>query len=109
MNAPTIPASLQLVAWTAVERNTLRGFASVKLRNGLTINDVSVHTTNGKSWASLPSKPMLDRNGMAVRDAANGKIRYLPVLAWPNKPTADRFSIAVVAAVEAAHPDAVRQ
>lgn len=108
MNAPTIPASLELVAWRALERSTLRGFATIRLRNGLTINDVTLHHSGGKAWAALPANPMLDRDGVALRDAATGKIRYSPILSWPDKSAADRFSQAEVAAVEALHLGAVR-
>jgi hypothetical protein len=99
---------LALVGWKPMARNSLRGFADVKLPNGLTIHDVTVHTVNGKSWASLPSKPILGADGVAKRDDATGKVKYVPVIEWPDRQTSDRFSAAVVDAVEAQHPGAVR-
>lgn len=106
--SPAAPASLTLVSWRPLRQNTLRGFASVRLRNGLAIHDVVVHTSHARSWASLPSKPMLDRSGTALRDSETGKLRYAPILEWPDRATANRFSDAVVALVEQEHPDAVR-
>ena len=99
---------LLLVDWKPMPRNSLRGFAEVKLPNGLTIHDVTVYTANGKSWASLPSKPIVAADGTVKRDETTGRIKYLPILAWPDRQTADRFSAAVIDAVEAQHPGAVR-
>ena len=105
MNAPTTSA-LTLVEWRPLVKNTLRGFATVRLRNGLTVHDVVVHTTHNRAWAALPSKPMLDRSGTPMRDSATNKIRYVPILEWPDKETANRFSAAVVNAIEAQYPGA---
>jgi hypothetical protein len=81
----------------------LRGFATVKLRNGHLVHDVVAHSSNGGAWAALPSKPMIDRDGRVMRDAGSGKIKYAPVLEWPDQATSERFSAAVVALVEAQH------
>ena len=99
---------ITLVEWKLLARNTLRGFATVTLPSGLTIRDVSVHASNGKHWASLPSKPIIGTDGVAKRDETTGKIRYTPLLEWPDRATADRFSAAVIDAIEAQHPGAVR-
>lgn len=96
-----------LIAWKAMERNSLRGFATIRLGKSLTIKDVTVHENNGKRWASFPSKPMLDSNGNTKRDDV-GKVQYVPILEWADRDAKDRFSEAVVAAIEAEHPDALR-
>jgi len=100
-------SGIELVEWKPMQRNTLRGFAVVRLRSGLTINDVVLHAKDGKAWASLPSKPMLDREGQVVRDAATGKVKYAPMLEWASREVSDRFSLAVVEAIEARHPGSV--
>lgn len=104
----TTKASLDLVEWKSLTKGSLRGFAAVRLRNGLTIHDIPVLTSNGKVWASLPSKPMIGKDGQPIIDAKTGKPKYQPILAWPDRATSDRFSEAVVAAIEAEHPGAVR-
>jgi len=101
-------ASLEIVEWKPMSRNSLRGFATVRLRNGLVIKDVTVHASHGKRWASLPSKPLVDKDGNAQR-GQDGKIRYVPMLEWPSRDVSDRFSEAVVAAIEAAHPGATAE
>lgn len=98
---------LILLSWKPPPKNTLRGFASIRLRNGLVINDVSVHRANGKAWAALPSKPMIGSDGTPIRDRETGKVRYAPILAWSDRTTSDRFSEAVVAAVGAMDPEAL--
>ena len=95
-----------ILDWKPVVRNTLCGFATVRIqRIGLVVADVAVHQKNQSRWASLPSKP-IHRNGAILRDEATGKIRYQPILQWADRKTADRFSIAVVEELLARHPDA---
>src|SRR4051794_24645726 len=101
MAAPS-RARMVLTEWRPFTKNTLRGFATVELPKGLTISDISVHLRHGKSWASLPSRPQPKSDGTARRDDA-GKIAYAPVLKWRDRGLADRFSDAVVQAVEAEH------
>jgi hypothetical protein len=54
-------------------RNTLRGFCTIELPSGMVITDVTVHVSNGKPWASPPSKPMIDRSGTVMKDGS-GKV-----------------------------------
>jgi hypothetical protein len=102
---PTRPA-LVIEAFAEKRSNSLRGFCKVALASGLIIHDVSIHTSNGKAWASPPSKPMLDRDGHAMRDG-DGKVRYTPILGFATKEHRDRFSEMVVTAVRQAHPEAL--
>lgn len=94
---------IALLAWKPIKKNTLRGFANVRLGAALSIKDVAVHTKNGKRWASLPSKPMLGADGNAKR-SDDGKVQYVPILEWLDREVADRFSAGVIAAVEREHP-----
>lgn len=95
-------------SFKAYPKNTLRGFASIMLVDvGLTILDVSLHEKNGSRWAALPSKPMIDRNGVALKDEATGKIKYIPMLELADREHRDAFSKAVVAAVLQFDPHAL--
>jgi hypothetical protein len=93
-------ARLRLADWRPLTRNSLRGFATIELPNGLTISDVSVHVSNGRAWASLPAKPQLNPDG-TTRRSDDGKIIYTAFLKWGNRTLQDGFSAAVVQAVEA--------
>jgi hypothetical protein len=94
---------MRLIAWKPLVKNSLRGFATVLLPIGLKISDVPVLISNGKTWASLPAKPQIDKDGQHKRDV-NGKPAYSPVLEWKDRDLSDRFSQAVVALVRAEHP-----
>jgi len=96
---------LALIEWKPMPRNSLRGFASVRLGASLIIKDVTVHASNGKRWAGLPGKPLIQADGAAKR-GPNGKPTYVPVMEWTSKDAADRFSEAVIAAVEREYPHA---
>jgi hypothetical protein len=76
-------------------RNGARGFATIALSNELIVRNVSVHSKGGTHCASLPARPMLDRDRIVVRDEA-GKIKYSAVLRRRGRDLTDRFSAAVV-------------
>jgi hypothetical protein len=85
---------------------TLRGFVDIRLRElRMIIRDVTVHQRDGKTWAGLPGKPMIDRNGNALR-GDDGRIKYTPVLELDDKATRSAFSARVCAALEAHSPHA---
>ena len=99
-------SGVTILDWRSVRRNTLYGFASVKIeRINLRIDDVAIHQKGDSRWASLPSRPLLDRGGAVLRDEA-GEIKYASILQWADRKTADRFSDALVAELLARHPDA---
>jgi hypothetical protein len=108
MNTTPTRPGLALAGWKPRLQNSLRGFADVKFPNGLTVHEVVVHTSNGRSWVNLPAKPMLGRDGQAMRDPTTAKLKYSPILEWADRATADRFSAAVVDLIEAEYPGAVR-
>jgi hypothetical protein len=94
-----------LIEFKAIVRNTLRGFCILDIPPGLILRDVSVHEKNGRRWASLPSKPVLDSEGRHVV-THSGQKRYAALLGWRNRELADRFSARVVELVLEAHPRA---
>ena len=102
------PIGINITGWTPKSGQSLCGFADIQLNSGLRILGVGIFTANGKSWASLPSKPIIGADGAAKRDNVTGKVRYAPILEWLDRATADRFSIAVIDALDALHPGAVR-
>lgn len=100
----SIPVTL--LSWRPLNRNSLRGFASVRVGASLKINDVAVHRhANGKAWAQMPSKPVITHEG-TVKRGPDGKIVYSPMLEWTDRGASDRFSEAVIAAIEAGNPGA---
>lgn len=95
---------ISLTDWREMKRNSLRGFASVRI-GGLLVKDIAVHNSYGKRWAQLPAKPIIDRDGHAKKND-QGKTQYVPVLEWTRRELADDFSNSVVEAIEREHPGA---
>jgi hypothetical protein len=90
--------SVRCTAWRAWRKNTLLGFASIRIAElDLTIYDVAVHAKNDSAWAQLPSKPWV-RDGAVVTDD-NGKTQYSVILEFGRKEVRDAFSRAVIDAV----------
>ena len=99
--------TLECVGWKPLRRNTLAGFASIRIADmRLTVIDVALHNKGSQRWASLPSKPIIDRDGVAKRDATSGKITYTPLLDFDSAAVRSAFSDAAIAAVLTLHPDA---
>lgn len=92
-----------LLSWKSVPRNSLRGFATIRLGKSLSIKDVAVHCSNGKRWAALPSKPLIGADGAAMKDD-RGKIKYVAIMEWLDRTVSDDFSASVVDAVEREYP-----
>jgi hypothetical protein len=97
-------AGIIVTEWQPLHRNTLRGFLTATMPSGVVLHEVAIHVSENKPWASPPSKPMIDRDGVALKNPA-GKMRYSPVVSFTDKITRDRWSAAVIAALIAAHPD----
>jgi hypothetical protein len=92
----------------AIHKNSLRGFARVRLPSGLILHDVGIHTGGDhKAWASPPSRPMLDHEDRALRGPDGKIIRYATIIAFATKEHRDRFSQVVVDAMREAHPEAL--
>jgi hypothetical protein len=93
------PSEISILDWRPLERGTLRGFARVKIPSWhLVIDGVAVHEKDGRRWAQLPAKPMLNSDRELERE--DGKIRYAKILWFETREISDRFSAAVVAAVD---------
>jgi hypothetical protein len=97
---------MRLLDFKPLTKGALRGFARVELPSGLRISDIPVLVSNGKTWASLPSKPVLDADRKHKVDI-NNKRQYVPVLEWRDRDLATRFSDGVCALVRHAHSAAL--
>ena len=92
--------------WKPLRKGSLIGFVSVSMPSGITIHEISVLETNGKFWASPPSKPMIDRHGVVMIDDA-GKRRYSALIEFADRDTRSRWSDSVVEALRIAEPAAL--
>ena len=100
-------ATITISDWKPLTSGSLRGFVTISMPSGMIVREVAVYVTNGKAWAKPPSKPMIDRNGCVMLDAG-GKRRYSPLFEFASTEIRTRWSSAVIAALLAAHPEALR-
>jgi hypothetical protein len=71
--------------WTPRRSNTLLGFADVLLgQTHLRIYDCAIHEKGGRRWVSLPGRPMIDREGVVMRDE-HGKTKYARILEFDSR------------------------
>ena len=98
-------SQMRLIGFKPLVKGSLRGFATVQLPIGLTIEDCPVLVGRNGAWAALPAKPVLDREGRQVKP--DGKPQYVAILKWRDRDLSDRFSAAVVDLVRQHHPDAL--
>jgi hypothetical protein len=95
------------VDWKPLNRNTLRGFATVEIVEfQLQISDVAVHAKGDRTWAALPSRAWI-RDGALVLDDS-GKPQYSPIFTFTRNAVRDAFSCAVIAAVVRFDPHALK-
>lgn len=87
-------------------KNSLRGFVTVELPNGLVIKHISVLDGRNGPWCSLPAKPAFDRD-MKPKLGQNGRPLYSQILEWNSRELHSRFSEALLELLLAAHPDAL--
>ncbi len=98
---------ISILSWKPVAAGGLLGFLDARLPSGLILHEIAImRGKNGTPWASAPSKPMLDRNGCAMLDAA-GKRRYVPCVSFTDAVTRKRFSEAVIEALRRSNPEAL--
>ena len=98
------PMNVALLEWRAFRKNSLLGFAKIRL-GALKMSDLTVHASHGKRWVGLPARPVLGQDGKPQTDD-KGKVRYAAILEWDNRDTGDRFSEAVIQAIEREFPGA---
>ena len=92
-------------SWKPVVKNTLCGFCTVELPNGLYIEDISIHHKNGRRWAAMPSVPQLENGQHRFKD---GKGQYKNILHWRTRELGDQFSERLIEAIQSQHPGAPR-
>lgn len=86
-------------------RNSLRGFARVRMPSGVVFHDVAIYAKGDEAWASPPSKPAIGRDATQIK--RGGKPVWQPVVSFASKEVRDRFSEAVIGALRVAHPGAL--
>lgn len=98
--------TISISDWRPRRSGALRGFVSATMPSGIVIHEIGIFAKSGQTWATPPSKPLVDRDGRPMLDAS-GKRRYAESLAFTSAEIKSRWSEAIVAALVAAHPEAL--
>jgi hypothetical protein len=98
---PPSPSRIKILSYEPRLSGALRAVLAVEMPFGLVLRDVPLFVAASGPWVGLPSKPVLNRDGMAKLDA-NGKRQYAPIAEWRNRDLASRWSTAVLAALREA-------
>jgi hypothetical protein len=78
---------VQISEWTAVEKNTLRGFFDLTLSTGMVIKGCTLHEKNGSRWIGLPAQRFTDAQGVDC---------YKAIIYFTDRRAADRFRDSVL-------------
>jgi hypothetical protein len=89
-----------------VASGAMVGFCDVHLPSGMTLHRCSVFSKDGRAWASPPSKQVIGRDG-TVQRTQDGKTKYEPTVSFVDRATQERWSVAVIAALRLARPEAL--
>jgi hypothetical protein len=101
--ASTSPAGFRLIEWWAFtgSSNSLIGHATVEMPSGLIVGDIpAFRRAGGAVSVGVPSKPLVDANGMQLRDQDNRR-RYAPTLDFATPAARSRWTGAIAALLEA--------
>ena len=98
-------ATITISDWKPRRKGALRGFVTATFPSGMTVHEVSIMQSNGRAWASPPSKPMI-KDGKTIVDDS-GKTKYVPLIEFVSKSVRDRWSSSIVDALLAAFPEAL--
>ena len=86
---------LEVTKFRPFEKNTLRGFATVRLTGvNLEIRNITIHEKDGKRWVSMPSKPY----------EADGETKYSYIVKFYDNPTWEKFQSAVLKEIDRLKP-----
>jgi len=107
--APRDPATsalgFLLRDWRPIDNaGALVGRATVELPGvGLHISDIAIFVgKDGNRWSQLPAELQRDRDGQPLRDD-RGKPKYRSALRWRDRDLQERFSRALIQAIEQRH------
>jgi hypothetical protein len=96
----------RILEWKPLQppRGSLLGFARIQFGSGLILNDIGLHASSGKVWASPPAKPWI-RENMPVIDETTGKPKYLAIVDFTTHGVRRAWSEQIVRAMRSTHPE----
>jgi hypothetical protein len=96
---------VRIIEWTPrPSAGPLPGYVAVEVPSGHVFHACAIFETNGLWTAAPPSKPMIGRDGMVIKDSA-GKTKFAKVISFSDKGRRELWSNCVIAALRDAHPE----
>lgn len=86
----------RITDWQPHRAGAVYGFATVQFDEYLTVTGIAVRDGKNGRWAAMPSREWTGKDG---------KRRFDPIVAFPDKDTTFRFSDALVTRLEQQYPD----
>ena len=83
---------MQIKDWRPHRKNTLQGFFTATLANGLILHDLIWHVKGDREWIGFPSREWEGRDGTA---------KFTPLIEFTDHETGDKFSAQAIAALKA--------
>jgi DNA-binding cell septation regulator SpoVG len=99
-------SALTVENFRAISAGALRGIVDVTLPSGMVLHRCSIFAKDGKAWASPPSKQVIGRDG-TVQKTTDGRSRYEATVSFIDRATGERWSNAVIEALQTAEPAAL--
>jgi hypothetical protein len=90
-------------AWRQLESGTLQGFLTLTLPSGMVLVGCGLHQKAGARWVSMPSRPLLDRDGRQLLSPKTGKPSYSATVEFVSRAVADRFQAQALDAIDRLH------
>jgi len=96
-----VPAITVLSIRRAYTGGSLRGFCKIHIAKWrLQLSDCPFHqTANGRRWCGPPGRPLINKDGMALRDEKTGRVTYQVIFIFDDNETFTRFSNACIDAL----------
>jgi hypothetical protein len=90
----------RITQWLPFGSGALLGKATVEFRNGLVISGVPVFRKgDGSLSVGTPDCPLVDSQGMQLRDADTGKRRYGKVVSLATQEARERWNATITSAL----------
>jgi len=91
---------IEIVQFRPFEKNTLRGFLTVRTPAGWEIHDICVHQKGAQRWLTMPAKPVKKETGETV---------WFPIIRLAERERWEAFQKATLAALDAFKPPAPKK
>jgi hypothetical protein len=82
--------------WRPITKDTRRGFFTLRLVSGLTIQECVLHEKAARRWIALPGRAQIDPDGKQ----RNGQAVYVTILEITNRDCREAFQQQALAAVD---------